>query len=103
MKGYVNSKIMTMLRDYFTQEEKYVRQYGANTLFFIQCGTFFEVYGLKQNDILLNIDGNKVESLLDVSKFIMLSTDDFVPPWLSEKFDIMCKIFNFFIINTIKK
>ena len=25
-----------------------------------------------------NIDGNKVESLLDVSKFIMLSTDDFI-------------------------
>ena len=37
-----------------------------------------EVYGLKQNDILLKIDGNKVESLLDVSKFIMLSTDDFI-------------------------
>ena len=37
-----------------------------------------ELYGLKQNDILLNIDGNKVESLLDVSKFIMLSTDDFI-------------------------
>ena len=37
-----------------------------------------EVYGLKQNDLLLNIDGNKVESLLDVSKFIMLSTDDFI-------------------------
>ena len=37
-----------------------------------------EIYGLKQNDILLNIDGNKVESLLDVSKFIMLSTGDFV-------------------------
>ncbi len=37
-----------------------------------------EVYGLRQNDILLNIDGNKVESLLDVSKFIMLSTDDFI-------------------------
>ena len=37
-----------------------------------------DVYGLKQNDVLLNIDGNKVESLLDVSKFIMLSTDDFI-------------------------
>ena len=37
-----------------------------------------EVYGLKQNDILLNIDGNKVESLMDVSKFIMLSNDDFI-------------------------
>ena len=37
-----------------------------------------EVYGLKQNDILINIDGNKVESLMDVSKFITLSNDDFI-------------------------
>ena len=37
-----------------------------------------ELYGLKPNDVLLNIDSNKVESLLDVSKFIMLSTDDFI-------------------------
>ena len=37
-----------------------------------------EVYGLKQNDVLLKIDGNKVESLLEVSKFITLSTDDFI-------------------------
>tara|TARA_B100000963_G_C22600655_1_gene660073 strand:+ start:709 stop:1893 length:1185 start_codon:yes stop_codon:yes gene_type:complete len=36
------------------------------------------MYGLKENDVLLNIDGNKVESLLDVQKFIMLSTDDFI-------------------------
>ena len=37
-----------------------------------------EVYGLKNNDVLLRIDGNKVESLLDVSKLIMLSSGDFV-------------------------
>ena len=37
-----------------------------------------EIYGLKKNDILLNIDGNKVESLTEVTKFIMLSTDDFI-------------------------
>ncbi len=35
-------------------------------------------YGLQQDDILLNIDGNKVESLLDVSKFIMLSNGEFI-------------------------
>jgi len=44
----------------------------------IQKDSPAEVYGLKQNDVLINIDGNKVESLLDVSKFIMLSTNDFV-------------------------
>ncbi len=37
-----------------------------------------EVYGLKKNDILINIDGNKVESINQVSQFIMLSTDDFI-------------------------
>ncbi len=34
--------------------------------------------GLKQNDIILEIDGNQVKSIMDVSKFITLSTDDFI-------------------------
>ena len=34
--------------------------------------------GLKNNDIIVSIDGNKVKSILDVSKFITLSTDDFI-------------------------
>ena len=33
------------------------------------------VGGLTQNDIILEIDGNKVKSIMDVSKFIMMSTD----------------------------
>ena len=37
-----------------------------------------EIYGLKQNDILLYIDGNKVESIAEVSRFISLSTVDFI-------------------------
>ena len=37
-----------------------------------------EIYGLKKNDVLLNIDGNKVESVMDVAKFITLSNDDFI-------------------------
>lgn len=37
-----------------------------------------ETYGLKKNDILLNIDGNKVDSVMDVAKFITLSNDDFI-------------------------
>jgi len=37
-----------------------------------------EVYGLKKNDVFLSIDENKVESLLDVSKFISLSSGDFI-------------------------
>ena len=34
--------------------------------------------GLKQNDIILEIDGNKVKSIMDVSKYITMSTDDII-------------------------
>ena len=34
--------------------------------------------GLKDNDIILEIDGNKVQSIMEVSKYIMMSTDDFI-------------------------
>ena len=34
--------------------------------------------GLKNNDIIVSIDGNKVKSIMEVSKFIMMSTDEFV-------------------------
>jgi len=36
------------------------------------------IAGLKNNDIIVSIDGNKVKSIMDVSKFITLSTDEFV-------------------------
>tara|TARA_B100001057_G_scaffold496313_1_gene597467 strand:+ start:3979 stop:5091 length:1113 start_codon:yes stop_codon:yes gene_type:complete len=36
------------------------------------------VGGLKQDDIILEIDGNKVKSIMDVSKYITMSTDDVI-------------------------
>ena len=36
------------------------------------------VAGLKEKDIILEIDGNEVKSLMDVSKFITMSTSDFI-------------------------
>ena len=36
------------------------------------------VAGLKDNDIMVSIDGNKVKSIMEVSKFIMMSTDEFI-------------------------
>ena len=36
------------------------------------------ISGLKNNDIIVSIDGNKVKSIMDVSKFIALSTGDFI-------------------------
>ena len=45
---------MTMLKDYFNLEEGYVKKYGKNTIFLIQCGSFFEVYCCKKNNEFLN-------------------------------------------------
>ena len=36
------------------------------------------VAGLKDNDIVVSIDGNKVTSIMEVSKYIMMSTDEFI-------------------------
>jgi regulator of sigma E protease len=36
------------------------------------------VAGLKDNDIIVSIDGNEVTSIMEVSKFIMMSTDEFI-------------------------
>ncbi len=36
------------------------------------------IAGLKNNDIIISIDSNKVKSIMDVSKFITLSTDEFI-------------------------
>jgi regulator of sigma E protease len=36
------------------------------------------VAGLKDNDIIVSIDENKVKSIMEVSKFIMMSTDEFI-------------------------
>ena len=43
--------------------------------------------GLKQNDIILEIDGNKVKSIMDVSKFITMSTDDIIDFKVKRSYD----------------
>ncbi len=37
-----------------------------------------QISGLKKNDLILEIDGNKVKSILDVSKLITMSTSEFI-------------------------
>ena len=36
------------------------------------------IAGVKENDIIVSIDGNEVTSIMEVSKFIMMSTDKFI-------------------------
>ena len=43
--------------------------------------------GLKQNDIILEIDGHKVKSIMDVSKYITMSTADIVDFKVKRSYD----------------
>ena len=45
------------------------------------------VGGLKQDDIILEIDGNEVKSIMDVSKFITMSTSDFIDFKVKRSYD----------------
>ena len=45
------------------------------------------VGGLKQNDVILEIDGNEVQSIMDVSKYIMMSTDEFIDFKVKRSYD----------------
>ena len=51
------------------------------------------VGGLKQDDIILEIDGNEVKSIMDVSKFITMSTDEYIDFKVKRSYDeILLKI-----------
>ena len=43
--------------------------------------------GLKEGDIILEIDGNKVQSIMDVAKFITMSTNDFIDFKVKRSYD----------------
>ena len=43
--------------------------------------------GLKQNDIILEIDGNKVESIMDVSKYITMSMNEIIDFKVKRSYD----------------
>jgi len=51
------------------------------------------VGGLKEGDIILEIDNNKVQSIMNVSKFITMSTDDFIDFKVKRSYDeVLLKI-----------
>ena len=43
--------------------------------------------GLKQNDVILEIDGNQVKSIMDVSKYITMSTDEIIDFKVKRSYD----------------
>ena len=49
---------MSLTKDYFDAFNKHVEEYGSQTVVLMQCGSFFEVYGLKDKDE--NICGSNI-------------------------------------------
>jgi len=43
--------------------------------------------GLKTNDVILEIDGNKVQSIMDISKYITMSTDEIIDIKIKRSYD----------------
>ncbi len=57
--------------------------------------------GLKKNDIILEIDGNKVKSIMEVSKYITMSTDDVIDFKVKRSYDeLIVKIKPDLILST---
>ena len=49
-----------LIKDYFEKSDKYMREYGNNSILLMQVGSFFEVYGLKHNSTC-EIVGSNIE------------------------------------------
>jgi hypothetical protein len=49
---------MALIKEFFELTKKYEDEYGTNTLFLIQVGSFFECYGLKDDNN--NIYGSNI-------------------------------------------
>ena len=45
---------MALIKEFFELTRKYEEEYGSNTVFLIQIGSFFECYGLKDTNDMIN-------------------------------------------------
>ena len=70
---------MSFIKEYFTLTKQYSDEYGQNTILLMQCGAFFEVYGLKdKSDVIYgsNIcDFSKICDLNVVDKKVCVGND----------------------------
>lgn len=73
---------MAFIKEYFTLTKQYLDEYGQNTILLMQCGAFFEVYGLKdKNDLICGsniIDFARICDLNVVDKKVCIGSDNVV-------------------------
>jgi DNA mismatch repair protein MutS len=59
---------MALIKEFFELTKKYEEEYGSNTVFLIQVGTFFECYGLKDNrDLIYGSNINEFARICDLN------------------------------------
>ena len=73
---------MSFIKDYFSLTKQYIDEYGENTILLMQCGAFFEVYGLKDKNETIygsNIcDFSRICDLNVVDKKVCVGNDSVV-------------------------
>ena len=72
---------MSFIKEYFTLTKQYTAEYGENMILLMQCGAFFEVYGLK--DKADNIYGSNI---CDFSRIFLSSRYFFYRFWKRLKY-----------------
>lgn len=59
---------MALIKEFFELTKKYEEEYGTNTVFLIQVGSFFECYGLKDaNDLIYGSNINEFARICDLN------------------------------------
>ena len=69
---------MSLIKEYFELTDKYIREYGEKTLLLMQVGSFFEVYGVKTQNTILNSkisDFSQICELNITEKNVCVSSD----------------------------
>ena len=73
---------MSFIKDYFVLTKQYIDEYGEKTVLLMQCGAFFEVYGLKDKSDLISgsniIDFARICDLNVVDKKVCVGADSVV-------------------------
>jgi DNA mismatch repair protein MutS len=59
---------MALIKEFFELTKKYEQEYGSNTVFLMQVGSFFECYGLKDaNDLIYGSNINEFSRICDLN------------------------------------
>lgn len=68
---------MPLVQDYIEYSNKWKKEYGDKTCVLMQCGSFFEMYGLRNRDDTIS-DVTDVEKLADVCDIIIANKSNVV-------------------------